>query len=257
MAAGATTCPYCGSIHPIGTKFCPTTGKEISRKCLRCWSRNVMDAIYCQECGVDLSTGTFGIPHRIAEEWGAAFAKYEWSRTLVENERAILTKLIPRLDLANETIVCGDGIGKDGWMVSVNVNGYTISNSRGKAGTVNLTNWRLLVVDYERGRATGLPYQYLQRAVLSNEYNGSHPTFALDFGSKGSANLIRKAMPEVETKVRGTLSRMLAPPHHNAMMDILYLREVDAVNERYGRQNAENKLYINWFNYVIESRQKF
>ncbi len=253
-------CPHCGQTHPIGTKFCPTTGKRISQKCPRCWTHNPPENKFCMECGADLSQAIFGIPQNLAEQWGAAFTKFDWPRTIKSDSLAhdLLQDFEPKLDPSNETIVCRDTIRFDGWFISAKVNGYEISSKREDAGMVIVTSWRIIVLDYVDSRFWGLPYRLLDDISLYNNNGaGSWPYFEIAFGPKWTVRLNRNKLPVMTQKPSGTLSRMLTAPTTQAMLDILFLQEVDQVKNSLERIQAEQKLFVSWFEFVIESRHKF
>jgi len=217
-----------------------------------------MQSKFCQECSVELSQATFGIPFHEAEEWKAHFKSYEWPMSVDDTQmRSQLNRADPDFNPSTEMIVCIDSVKQDSWLRYISVSGNSISGGQQRSANVVVTNWRVVVLDYTRNRTTSFLYPYLQKATIQNEYSGTQPNFHLDFGTKGYLSLTRSPMPAMESKPRGALSRMLAPAHHNAMMDILYLREVDHVKANYGKQAAENKLYLGWFNRVIDARQKF
>ena len=45
------TCSKCGTLNPIGAKFCSKCGNPLTKKCLYCGSENDDGAQYCNNCG--------------------------------------------------------------------------------------------------------------------------------------------------------------------------------------------------------------
>jgi RNA polymerase subunit RPABC4/transcription elongation factor Spt4 len=52
-----TNCPYCGQIHPEGSKFCPISGTPLPRPliCTVCGKNLLSEARFCPECGTAVS----------------------------------------------------------------------------------------------------------------------------------------------------------------------------------------------------------
>lgn len=218
-----------------------------------------MENRFCQECGSDLNTATFAIPRPLAEQWAAAFDKFEWPRVLKSDSPAHrpLRKVNPALDLAKETILCIDSIGGEAWFTQAYVNEHQISHRKERVGATLATSSRLILLDYPSNYAWSFFYSDLERATISNDGAGATPVFEIRFGSKGTVRLTRRKMAQLTSKPMGTLSRLFTKPHITVMSDILYMREAASVKDSLERQQAENRLYTGWFNFVIESRQKF
>lgn len=257
MASQIFQCPHCGSNHPTGTKFCPNTGKSVGIRCRRCRSTNLHDTKYCSECGVDLSRATFGLPVQVMEEWSAKFGDDGWKRDLTAKDLLHLGSLNTAFDGRSEYVLIRERIASDGWTIGVSAAGVSVrpKPDRNEAGVIVVTNWRVVVINYNNERAYPFLYENLTSAEVSNQGAGEYPVFSIVFGKSESIEWYRKQMPE-SFKGRGIVSRIILTPIQNQTLDLGERRLAERSGEILGAEQRANARLIDYFRFVIAERQR-
>jgi hypothetical protein len=121
-------------------------GESIVTNCRRCGRPNIINAVYCGYCGVNLSEATFGIASDEVDKWRDSFAALGWLEEVGPKTKVLLAQSTPPVDENKEPIIF---LTYDDAKIANRIEAVRLSENWRPGKTIGIlaTNWRLIIID--------------------------------------------------------------------------------------------------------------